>query len=110
MFKVVVYWRWDKGRRSADCFWCVPWPAVSSAAFEEQKRVAHATHVLQHGPDKPFYTNDPDLLAKMGYPEAARMLEAIPHAELRSRFSQMEREVFDADCPITREQIEEIFA
>lgn len=31
LYKVVVYWRWDGGRQSADCFWCVPWPDITDA-------------------------------------------------------------------------------
>ena len=38
----------------------------------------------------------------------AQMLRDIPRADLRARFNQMEMEVFDSDCPLTREQVEEI--
>lgn len=56
MYKIVVFWRWDKGEKSADCFWCVDWPEISNEEFDD--------------------------------------------------LNQMEMEVFNSDCPLTREQIE----
>lgn len=63
---------------------------------------------LQNGTLEGFKENDPDVLAAAGYPDAAKMLREIPTARLRARFNQMEMEVFDSDCPLTREQVEEI--
>lgn len=36
------------------------------------------------------------------------MLFELAHARLRSRFNQLDMEVFDSDVPVTREQIEAI--
>lgn len=109
LYKVVVYWRWDGGgRQSADCFWCVPWPDITDAEFEQELEVARSTHVLTHGSDAEFNFTDPSLLVQMGFPEAAKMLFELAHARLRSRFNQLDMEVFDSDVPVTREQIEAI--
>ena len=108
MYKIVVFWRWDKGKLSADCFWCVPWPQMSIEEFDAECSMRMATHTLQNGPDAPYLDSDVDTLIEMGLPDAARMLRDLPKAHLRARFNQMEMEIFDSDCPLTREQVEEI--
>ena len=109
MYKIVVFWRWDKGNLSADCFWCVDWPEISNEEFDDLIEVGRTTYMLQNGTLEGFNENDPDVLAAAaGYPDAANMLRQIPVAELRARFNQMEMEVFNSDIPLTREQVEEI--
>lgn len=107
MYKVVVFWRWDKGDRRADCFWCVPWPDIPEDEFELQ-RDAHIAHrILTEGPDVEIPESDFNVLVSMGYPEAAQMLRDLPKARLRMRFNQMEGpEYFMVDSPISREEIE----
>lgn len=108
MYKIVVFWRWDKGKLSADCFWCVSWPEISNEEFGDLIEVGRTTYLLQNGTLEGFKENDLDVLAAAGYPDAAKMLREIPTARLRARFNQVEMEVFDSDCPLTREQVEEI--
>jgi hypothetical protein len=107
-YRIVVFWRWDKGQQSADCFWCVRWPAMSDEVFEQERSVRLATFILMNGPDAKYRIDDDQLLKDMGYPEAGQMLRDIPKAELRARFNQMEMEVFTSDVPLTREQIEAV--
>ena len=108
MYKIVVFWRWDKGKLSADCFWCVNWPEISNEEFGDLIEVGRTTHMLQNGTSEGFKENDPDVLIAAGNPDAAKMLKQIPTARLRARFNQMEMEVFDSDIPLTRVQVEEI--
>lgn len=107
MYKIVVYWRWDQGKKSADCFWCVPWPEMSNEAFEQEQLLIETTdNLMDRAPSKDRGEVQDRVLIDAGYPEAAKMLKQIPMADLRARFNQMEREVFDSDVPLTREQIE----
>lgn len=108
MYKIVVYWRWDRGTKTADCFWCVPWPEITTEEFGQLADVARNTHILTHGSPAGFRADDPDVLTAAGYPEAGKMLRQIPNADLRARFNQMEMEVYNSDVPLTREQLEEI--
>lgn len=108
MYKVVVYWRWDEGKRMADCFWCVPWPDLSSTQFAELVEVARATHILTHGDSTGFTLDEAEILADAGYPEAARMVRDVGYVELRARFNPMKREVFNSEIPLTREDIEHL--
>lgn len=106
MYKIVVYWRWDKGEKSADCFWCVPWPEMSNDEFGDLVTMAENTYFLRHGSMDGFKQDDPEVLAVAGYPEAGKMLRELPAADLRARFNQMEQEIFNSEVPLTREQIE----
>lgn len=108
MYKVVVYWRWDKGTQTADCFWCVPWPDMTDEEFEQEVQFATVTMALADQPPMREAEVQDKVLRDMGYPEAAAMLWQLPIADLRARFNQMEMEAFISESPVTREQIEQI--
>ena len=44
MYKIIVYWRWDRGTKYADMFWCVRWPDLSNEEFEEHRAVEERIH------------------------------------------------------------------
>ena len=110
MYKIVVYWRWDRGTKYADMFWCVRWPDLSNEEFEEHRAVDTITRALQAPEGAAPAASDVELLQSLGYPEAAQLLKDLWPASLRARFNMLERAVYNSPVPLTCEQVERIYA